>query len=200
MQVESDKLKYFKAKDGRTVAVLVRGDLEEYSQFPPKIDTEEDRAHMARHYDLSKIDMDTYTKAHLTDNELPLQIILLNREVGSRVKPHYHKVSSPLPGSSKFQLMMCQRGLGRIGVYTREGGPSGRRGPAALRFHPAPGGPLHRVSGGGHQAHRAQAGAVPGRRRRRRHGGSGEGVKAPIHEGERTSVILPLFFGTTKRA
>lgn len=121
MQVESDKLRYFKAKDGRTVAVLVRGDLEEYSQFPPKIDTEEDRAHMARHYDLSKIDMDTYTKAHVTDNELPLQIVLLNREVGSKVKPHYHKVSSPLPGSSKFQLMMCQRGLGRIGVYTREG-------------------------------------------------------------------------------
>jgi len=121
VQVESDKLRYFKAKDGRTVAVLVRGDLEEYSQFPPKIDTEEDRAHMARHYDLSKIDMDTYTKAHVTDNELPLQIVLLNREVGSKVKPHYHKVSSPLPGSSKFQLMMCQRGLGRIGVYTREG-------------------------------------------------------------------------------
>ncbi|MFQ5828991.1 MAG: hypothetical protein ACE5JD_07535 [Candidatus Methylomirabilia bacterium] len=48
------------------MAVLVRGDLEEYSQFPPKIETEEDKAFVARHYDLSKIDMDTYTKAHLT--------------------------------------------------------------------------------------------------------------------------------------
>ncbi|MFQ5692803.1 MAG: hypothetical protein ACE5IM_07145 [Nitrospinota bacterium] len=121
MQVDSDKVKYFKAKDGRTVAVLVRGDLEEYAKFPPKIDSEEDREHMARHYDLSKIDMDTYTKAHVTDDELPLQIVLLNREKGSLVKPHYHKVLKPVSGESKFQLMMCQRGLGRIGVYTREG-------------------------------------------------------------------------------
>jgi hypothetical protein len=65
--------------------------------------------------------MDTYTKAHVTDNELPLQVVILNREKGSKVKPHYHKVLDPLPGESKFQLMMCQRGLGRIGVYTREG-------------------------------------------------------------------------------
>ncbi len=121
MQVDSDKVTYFKAKDGRTVAVLVRGDLEEYSQFPPKIETEEDKAHVARHYDLSKIDMDTDTKAHITDDELPLQIVLLNREVGSKVRAHYHKVLDPVPGTSKFQLMMCQRGLGRIGVYTREG-------------------------------------------------------------------------------
>ena len=121
MQVDSDKVQYFKANDGRTVAVLVRGDMEEYSAFPPKIETQEDRAHMARHYDLSKIDMDTYTKAHLTDNELPLQVVLLNRESGSKVRPHYHKVLSSVSGESKFQLMMCQRGLGRIGVYTREG-------------------------------------------------------------------------------
>lgn len=118
---ESKSVQYFKARDGRTVAVLVRGEFEDYTKFPPFMDTEEERAHIARHYDLARIDMDRRTKAHVTENDLPLQIVILNRDRGSKVKAHYHKVLSPVLGESKFQLMLCQRGLGRIGVYTREG-------------------------------------------------------------------------------
>ena len=119
--IKSDHVQYFLGRNGRTVAVLVRGTFEDYPKYPPFVDTAEERKTLETHYKLADPQRDRYTKAHVTQEHLPLQIVLLNREKGSYVKPHYHKILEPLKATSKFQLMMCQRGLGRIGVYTREG-------------------------------------------------------------------------------
>lgn len=61
------------------------------------------------------------TKAHLTDHEFPLQVILLNRDPGATTKPHYHIVERHPSLPTCHEVVICQRGAVRVGVYTVQG-------------------------------------------------------------------------------
>jgi hypothetical protein len=114
---ETKGMEYFFADDGRLIAMVVRSDFEGYNLFPPFLDTEEERAFVKTAY---KIDMERekHTKAHVTPEDMPLQITLLNRDPGSVVNPHYHDVFEPPKGKYRHQIMITQKGKVRIGVYT----------------------------------------------------------------------------------
>lgn len=112
-----DGMEYYFAGDGRLVAMVVRAEFEGYGLFPPFLDTEEERAFVQTAYDIN-LDRERDTKAHVTPEEFPLQITLLNRDPGSVVKPHYHEVFEPPQGTYRHQIMLTLRGRIRIGVYT----------------------------------------------------------------------------------
>ena len=47
---------------------------------------------------------------------------MLNRDPGSTTAAHYHVPDMPLPDHpTRHQLLLCQRGSARIGVYSTEG-------------------------------------------------------------------------------
>ncbi|HSR33125.1 MAG TPA: hypothetical protein VLY63_21380 [Anaerolineae bacterium] len=114
---ECEGMEYYFAEDGRLVAMVVRSDFESYGLFPPFLDTEEERAFVQTAYDIN-LDRERDTKAHVTPEDFPLQITLLNRDPGSVVKPHYHEVFGMPEGKYRHQLMLTLRGRVRIGVYT----------------------------------------------------------------------------------
>lgn len=116
---ECEGMEYFFAEDGRLVAMVVRSDFESYGLFPPFLDTEEERAFVQTAYDIN-LDRERDTKAHVTPEEFPLQITLLNRDPGSVVKPHYHDVFEPPTGEYRHQIMLVMHGKLRIGIYTVE--------------------------------------------------------------------------------
>ena len=91
---ESDTLKhvkYFKAPDNqRPVAIFVSREFDEFEKFPPFMDTEEEIKHVREAYKIANPLLERTTKAHLTDNSWPLQIILLERDPGGTTLPHYH--------------------------------------------------------------------------------------------------------------
>ncbi|MBX6351513.1 MAG: hypothetical protein IRZ11_08420, partial [Clostridia bacterium] len=60
-------------------------------------------------------------KAHITEDEWPLQIVLLNRPKGSFTKAHYHVNERPPEVKTRHQVLICQRGAVEVGVYTKEG-------------------------------------------------------------------------------
>ena len=115
------EVQFFKADDGRTVAIYIPSSFEQYEAFPPYLDSEEERAHLEEAYDLEEIEEERRTKAHLTDDEFPLQVVLLARPAGSLTKPHYHEVTGEIDMPTRHQIMICQSGVADIGVYTKEG-------------------------------------------------------------------------------
>ena len=119
-------VEYFQAKDGRTVAVLIRGDFKDYAAFPPHVDTQAEREYLARGYQVD-VEKERHTKAELVPPEAPIQITLLNREKGSVVKPHWHPLDRHPTAVAKQQLLICQRGRVRVGVWTKEGEHLGDR-------------------------------------------------------------------------
>ncbi len=131
---DTQHVRFFKAQDGRTVAMLVRADFDEYAQFPPFIDTPAERAHLEVAYSRDTLERERDTKAHLTDDEFPLQVILLNRDPGATTKAHYHIVERHPGLPTRHQVVLCQRGAARVGVYTKEGDHRGdvRLGPGDL--------------------------------------------------------------------
>ncbi len=114
---------YYRApEDGRVVAIHVRGDFDEFERFPPFMDTEAERAHVREAYRVSDPTSERRTKAHITDNAWPLQVIVLEREPGGTTLPHFHVPTEPLPPlPTRHQILLCQRGRARVGVFTREG-------------------------------------------------------------------------------
>ncbi len=118
---DTQHVTFFKARDGRTVAMLVRADFDEYSQFPPFIETAAERAHLEKAYSPETLQRERDTKAHLTEDEFPLQVILLNRDPGATTKAHYHVVERHPNLPTRHQVLLCQRGAARVGVYTMEG-------------------------------------------------------------------------------
>src|SRR5574341_1009276 len=118
---DTHHVKFFKARDGRVVAMLVRADFDEYAQFPPFIATVSERAHLEKAYTRETFERERDTKAHLTDDEFPLQLILLNRDPGATTKAHYHIVERHPTLPTRHQVLICQRGAARVGVYTKEG-------------------------------------------------------------------------------
>jgi hypothetical protein len=114
---ECEGMEYVFAEDGRLVAMVVRADFDSYGLFPPFLDTDEERAFVQTAYDIN-LERERNTKAHVTPEDFPLQITLLNRDPGSVVKPHYHDVFESPQGKYRHQIMLTLRGRIRIGIYT----------------------------------------------------------------------------------
>jgi hypothetical protein len=112
---------FLNAPDGRTVAMVVRKDFGDFESYPPTFATDEERAWLAEHYRVESPDLERETKAHLTPDELPLQITILNRPAGAFVKPHFHVNDGPPGGDTRHQVMVCLAGSARIGIYAKEG-------------------------------------------------------------------------------
>lgn len=120
-ELESDDVEYYRADDGRTVAIHLRSTFEDYESFPPYLDTEEEREHLREAYEVRDPDFERRTKAHITPDEYPIQVVVLNRPPGSAVNPHYHEVTDHPTLPTRHQIMYCQRGALEIGVYTKDG-------------------------------------------------------------------------------
>jgi hypothetical protein len=118
---QASGVEYFRARDGRIVAIVIRGDFSDYASFPPFVQTQEELDHVAQAYIVGDPASERYTKAHITPNELPLQIILLQRQKGALTKPHYHIVDEGPVTQTRHQIMICLQGECTIGVYTKEG-------------------------------------------------------------------------------
>lgn len=115
-QIES-----YRSRDGRLIGMFIPGGFSDYASFPPFVTSEEDRAHLEHAYKVSSAQRERETKAHVTDDELPLQIVLLNRDAGAYVRPHYHSNETPAQSRTRHQILVCQRGALRVGLYSREG-------------------------------------------------------------------------------
>ena len=114
----SPSVEYFQ-KDGRTVAVLIRGDFKDYAAFPPHVESKEERDYLAKGYQLD-LEKERHVKAEMVPPEAPVQIVLLNREKGAVVKPHWHPLDRPPEAIAKQQLLICQRGSVRASVWTKD--------------------------------------------------------------------------------
>ena len=116
-------VEYFRAPgDNRVVAIYVRNDFDEFEKFPPFMDSEEEIRHVREAYKVSDPMLERTTKAHLTDNSWPLQVIVLEREPGGTTLPHFHiPTEDLLSHPTRHQILICQRGKARIGIFTREG-------------------------------------------------------------------------------
>ena len=102
--------------------IHVRGDFDDYAKFPPYLDSEEAKEHIRTAYAGQDIEAERNTKAHMTDDDVPLQIIVLNRPKGAITKAHYHVVEERTTNTTRHQILLCQRGKVRVGVFTKEGG------------------------------------------------------------------------------
>jgi len=117
---------YYKApSDGRVVAIHIRGDFDEFERFPPFMNTEEEHEHIRKSYNVDPLS-ERRNKAHITRDDWPLQVIVLNRDPGGTTQAHYHVPDEPLPEqATRHQILLCQRGRARIGIVTTEGDPLG---------------------------------------------------------------------------
>jgi hypothetical protein len=123
---ESDSLKhvqYFRAPDDRRpVAIFISGRFDEFEKFPPFMETEKEIRHVREAYKIADPLLERTTKAHITDNSWPLQIILLERNPGGTTLPHYHVPTEALPElPTRHQILVCQSGKARVGIFTRQG-------------------------------------------------------------------------------
>jgi hypothetical protein len=115
------QIEAYRAADGRLVGLYIPGDFTDYTSFPPFVATPEEQAHLAQAYKVISPQRERETKAHLTADELPLQIVLLNRDPGSYVRPHYHRNETAAVSQTRHQILICQRGRLRVGLYTTDG-------------------------------------------------------------------------------
>lgn len=115
------RAKLYQAFDGRTIAMVVRADFDDFTSYPPTFATEQERAWLREHYRVTSPELERETKAHLTEDSLPLQITLLNRPAGAFVKPHYHVNERPASSDTRHQVMVCLAGRARIGIFAKEG-------------------------------------------------------------------------------
>lgn len=115
-------VRFFKAPaDGRVVAIHILADFDEFDRFPPFMDTEEEREHIRKAYNVDPMS-ERHKKAHITHDDWPLQVIMLRRDPGAVTGAHYHIPDVPLPDlPTRHQVMICQRGRARIGIFTTEG-------------------------------------------------------------------------------
>jgi hypothetical protein len=115
------QVEMYAASDGRPIGMVVRHDFDDYASHPPTFENEIEREWLATSYQVASPELERTTKAHITPDELPLQITVLNRPAGSLVKPHYH-TNDELPRSdTRHQVMVCLTGRARIGLFAKEG-------------------------------------------------------------------------------
>lgn len=115
------QIEAYTAADGRLIGLYVPGEFTDYISFPPFVDTAEEQAHLAQAYQVTSPQRERETKAHFTADALPLQIVLLNRDAGAYVRPHYHRHDAPAASATRHQILVCQRGRLRVGLYTQDG-------------------------------------------------------------------------------
>jgi hypothetical protein len=115
------KAEIYRASDGRALALVVRADFDDFRSYPPTFATAEERAWLREHYRVASPELERDTKAHLTDDALPLQVTLLNRPAGAFVKPHYHVNEGSARSDTRHQVMVCLSGRARIGIFATEG-------------------------------------------------------------------------------
>ncbi len=115
------QIEAYHAEDGRLIGLYVPGDFRDYASFPPFVETPEEQAHLAQAYQVASPERERETKAHLTEDPLPLQLVLLNRDAGAYVRPHYHRNDAPATSAMRHQILVCQRGRLRVGLYTSSG-------------------------------------------------------------------------------
>jgi hypothetical protein len=111
----------YKAPGGRPIALVVRADFDDFASHPPTFADERERQWLAEHYSVASPELERTTKAHLTPDELPLQITVLNRPADSLVKPHYHTNDRAADSETRHQVMVCLAGSARIGLFAKEG-------------------------------------------------------------------------------
>ena len=121
MENNKDGIEYVKAKSGRILALIIREDFDNYENFPPFFKDDSEKKHLAKAYSGQDFESERKTKAHVTEDELPLQIVLLNRNPGSVVNPHYHLVTERPNNQTRHQIMICRSGSMKIGIYSKEG-------------------------------------------------------------------------------
>lgn len=129
-QASTEKLKhvkYFRAPDDhRPIAIFIGGEFDEFDKFPPFMESEGEIRHVREAYDIADPVLERTTKAHITDNSWPLQIIVLERNPGGTTLPHYHVPIEALPDlPTRHQILICQSGKARVGIFTRQGRPLG---------------------------------------------------------------------------
>ncbi len=122
LEVDCPGVDYYKAADGRIIAIHIKRDFGDYAKYPPYLDSDEAQEHIRTAYAGQSIEDERNTKAHMTDDEIPLQIIVLRRPKGAITKAHYHVVEErPSVNTTRHQVLICQSGSARVGVYTKEG-------------------------------------------------------------------------------
>jgi hypothetical protein len=131
-------LEVHRAGDGRQIALVVRADFDDFASHPPTFDSEEEREWLRQHYRVASPELEKQTKAHVTADELPLQLTVLNRPAGAFVKPHYHINERASRSETRHQVMVCLAGAVRIGLFATEGEHVGdvdlRAGDVALLY------------------------------------------------------------------
>jgi hypothetical protein len=120
-------VKYFRAPDDRRpIAMFISGEFDEFAKFPPFMESEEEIRHVREAYKIGDPLRERTTKAHITDNSWPLQIIVLERNPGDTTLPHYHIPTEALPNlPTRHQVLICQSGKARVSIFTRQGQPLG---------------------------------------------------------------------------
>ena len=120
---EIEHVRFYRAPDdGRTIAIFIGGKFKDFDRFPPFMETEEEIRHVQEAYKVSDPVLERTTKAHVTDDSWPLQIIMLERHPGATTLPHYHVPNEELPPlPTRHQILICQSGKARVGILTRQG-------------------------------------------------------------------------------
>ena len=119
---EKKQVREYRApEDGRFIGMFIPGSFDDFQGFPPFVRTPEEIRHLQEAYQVRSPEVERSTKAHLTEDELPMQIVILHRPPGSKVNPHYHVNDTPAISATRHQIMLCFSGHARIGVYTKEG-------------------------------------------------------------------------------
>ena len=86
-------VKYFRADDRGPVAIFIGGDFDEFDKFPPFMESEEEIRHVREAYKIEDPLLERTTKAHITDNSWPLQIIVLQvtfGKMGLKIPPEWY--------------------------------------------------------------------------------------------------------------
>ena len=91
-------VRYFRApSDTRPVAIFIGREFDEFEKFPPFMESEEELRHVREAYKIADPLLERTTKAHITDDSWPLQVIVLQRDRGGTTLPHYHIPTEALP-------------------------------------------------------------------------------------------------------
>ncbi|MDI6024658.1 hypothetical protein QBK99_00270 [Corticibacterium sp. UT-5YL-CI-8] len=113
---------YTAPEDGRTIAIFIGGRFDAFDRFPPFMESEAEIRHVQEAYKVADPLLERTTKAHVTDDSWPLQIIMLERQKGAITLPHYHVPNEALPPlPTRHQILVCQSGRARVGIFTRQG-------------------------------------------------------------------------------
>lgn len=107
--------------DGRVLALHVVSAAMDVSGLPPTLQAEPPTpAGVAGQTASARM---AQTKGHLTPVGWPLQVLLLRRGPGPSVRPHVHRppVAGEPVNAFAQQVLICQSGRARVGVFTHDG-------------------------------------------------------------------------------